>query len=290
MREYSEKCSRLQPQQGPHCKDKRYWRLQTESTRRRSNVAEELIRSCRDLSKRTTILASPIQGAKDRFGDEVLSRGASHSTGSEKAFVNLGVALQEKGDLKRLANAYEKALQAKPDLTTALWNMAIVADQQGDAEDAAILYSEAISKKPDWDEAWFRLGYWQLQQQDYGSSIEAFDNCVGASPIGLKRSSISQSRTGERESKRLRERLWRRRIHHSQNRLEILRALTSLTIEMNDLDKAVAYQAKLDQLGDRSPELSYNLGVALQSPRGPKTRRKLTLRRCRRIQTSLKPI
>ena len=33
---------------------------------------------------------------------------------------------------------------------------------------------------------------------------------------------------------------------------------------MNDLDKAVAYQAKLNQLGDHSPELSYNLGVALQ--------------------------
>jgi tetratricopeptide (TPR) repeat protein len=108
------------------------------------------------------------------------------------------------------------------------------------------------------------LGYWQLQQQDYASSIEAFENCVGRRPdwsdaqLNL---AIAYWRKGEQAPARKA----LEKAHASQPKsADILRALTSLTIEMNDLDKATAYQAKLNQLGDRSAELSYNLGVALQ--------------------------
>jgi tetratricopeptide (TPR) repeat protein len=45
--------------------------------------------------------------------------------------------------------------------------------------------------------------------------------------------------------------------------VEVLRALAVLTTELNDLDKAIAYQVKLNQLGDRAAEVPYNLGIAL---------------------------
>ena len=139
------------------------------------------------------------------------------------------------------------------------------ADQQGDTEEAAILYTEAVSKKPDWEEAWFRLGYWQLQQQDYASSIEAFDNCVKLRPEWVDAQlnlAIAYWRKGDKTPARAA----LEKAHAAQPKSAlILRALTALATELNDLDEAASYHAKLLQMGDKSPELSYNLGIALQS-------------------------
>ena len=142
--------------------------------------------------------------------------------------------------------------------------MALLADQRGDEEEAAILYSEAVAKKPDWEEAWFRLGYIQLHQGDYPASIEAFTECL------KKRSDWADAQlnlglaywwSGERESARA---SLEKAYSAQPSSLEVLRSLTALTVELNDLKKALDYQTKLNKLGDRSAELSYNLGIALQ--------------------------
>ena len=41
---------------------------------------------------------------------------------------------------------------------------------------------------------------------------------------------------------------------------DVARALTQLTIELREPQKAVEYAARLEKLGDKNAELSYNLG------------------------------
>jgi len=55
---------------------------------------------------------------------------------------------------------------------------------------------------------------------------------------------------------------------------EILRGLAALSVETNDLDGAIGYQAKLSA-ADRSPELLYNIAIALQDTNRPEEAAKL---------------
>jgi tetratricopeptide (TPR) repeat protein len=142
--------------------------------------------------------------------------------------------------------------------------MALLADQRGDNEEAAILYTEAVSRRPDWEEAWFRLGYLHLQQGEYEDSVQAFSQCAKRKPGWVDAQlnlALANWWSGERQPARAA----LERAHSEQpDNADVLRTLTALTIEMNDLNKALEYQDKLNRHGDHTPELSYNLALGLQ--------------------------
>ena len=148
---------------------------------------------------------------------------------SARAWLNLGVVMQMKGSAEAARRAYEHALDADPDLVAALWNLGIEAEQAGEYEEAAMVYAEVTSKRKDSCDAWFRLGYNQLRCKDLAAAATSFQECLRLEPDSTA----------------------------------ALRGLAALSLELQDLDQARLYQAKLNALGERSSELAFNLAVAL---------------------------
>ena len=93
----------------------------------------------------------------------------SRTAGRQALPMNLGIVLQEKGDLKAARENYERALQIAPDLADVIYNLASVLEQQGQegTSRAAIWPAKLLARNPEWEDAWFRLGYLRLQRDDH---------------------------------------------------------------------------------------------------------------------------
>jgi tetratricopeptide (TPR) repeat protein len=87
-----------------------------------------------------------------------------------------------------------------------------------------------VSKRPDWLEALINLGLAQRRTGDLESAKASFTQAVTCQPQST----------------------------------EALRGLAAVATEQGDYVLALDTEAKLDQLGERIPELNYNIGVLLQ--------------------------
>src|SRR5207253_10961626 len=102
------------------------------------------------------------------------------------------------------------------------------------------------------------------QRGEYEESVEAFRECAKHKPESADAQlnlALAHWWSGERQPARA---ALERAVSSNPDNVDVLRALTALTIELSDLDKALEYQNKLNRLGDRTPELTYNLGLGLQ--------------------------
>ena len=72
---------------------------------------------------------------------------------------------------------------------------------------------------------------------------------------------IAQRRTGDKEGAKVSFTQAAARHPHS---VDALRALAAVAIDQGDYVLALDLEARLDQLGERIPELNYNIGVLLQ--------------------------
>jgi len=66
-----------------------------------------------------------------------------------EARYNLGVALDQQGDLAGARAAYERALAAKPSLRQAAVNLGVLLEKQGDARAASAVYAAAVRDFPE---------------------------------------------------------------------------------------------------------------------------------------------
>ena len=179
---------------------------------------------------------------------------------SADVYAALGVVLQQKGDSAGARTAYEKGLQIAPGHQPCLWNMALLAEARSDWEEEAILLSEAVGKQKDWSDAWFRLGYAQLRAKEFKGSIEAFEKCLQLKPSWPEaNANLAASLLGAGYKEAALEPLERAAAGQESN-TDLLRALTALSIELRQPQKAVEYGAKLEKLGDKNAELAYSLG------------------------------
>ena len=72
---------------------------------------------------------------------------------------NLGLLLDQRGQLDAAIEHYSEALRLKPDLADAQNNLGAALDRQGKTEDAIAHYREAIRLKPDWPDAQSNLAW-----------------------------------------------------------------------------------------------------------------------------------
>jgi tetratricopeptide (TPR) repeat protein len=137
-------------------------------------------------------------------------------------------------------------------------------EQQDEKEEAERLYVKLLSRNPEWEDAWFRLGYLRLQRGDHRAAAEAFQSCVRKRaewPEAHLNLGLCYWNMGDRESAG---KAFEAVIACEPTSIDALRGLAALAVEREDLDKALDLQAKLIEVGERTPELFYNTGLLLQ--------------------------
>ena len=77
---------------------------------------------------------------------------------------NLGIALQEKGDLTAAITSYNKALQLKPNYPDAHNNLGMALKEQGDLDEALINHKRALELDPKNSKAFYGIGRVQAAQ------------------------------------------------------------------------------------------------------------------------------
>ena len=190
-------------------------------------------------------------------------RGPPGATDSPQAHLNLGVALQEQGDLKAALAAYQRALEIDPKLPGVHWNLGLAHEQLGDAEaprsfmrrcrrirpiptmrlsasaicdysgptmPGASRRSKCLAKRPNWPEARLNLGIAHWRSGDKDAAQACFQELTASGA----------------DSK------------------EALRGLAALSLENRRYDKAFEIYRQLLDAGERSPELLYNAGLICQ--------------------------
>ena len=89
------------------------------------------------------------------------------------AYNNMGLALNDKGELEAAINCYKQAIKIKPNLSQAYNNMGISLHRKGDREAAIDSFNQALMIKPDYAAAYYNMG---ITMQDNGYLEDAIDS------------------------------------------------------------------------------------------------------------------
>src|SRR5581483_10752538 len=158
----------------------------------------------------------------------------------------------------------ERALQIAPDLEDVLYNLAGVFEAEGAKDEAERTYARLLARNPELEGAWFQMGYLRLEKCDYRGAVEAFQHCVfrkhdwSEAQFNL---ALSAWQAGDRDAAA---KAFQAVLGLEPNSVDALRGLAALAVEREQWEQALDYQAKLIELGERSPELFYNTGLLLQ--------------------------
>ena len=182
-----------------------------------------------------------------------------------EASANLGGVLQERGDLPGARRAYERVLNAAPELPGALWNLALLAEREDRLDEAESLYRRLVGVNPEWEDAPFRLGFLQLKKGKYSDAARSFEICLQKQPTALEpllNQALAYWKGGDLRAATT---TYQKILALDPSHLDAMRALTAIAIERKDANDALAAHETFAAAGGRSAELSFNLGLLLQS-------------------------
>ena len=97
-------------------------------------------------------------------------------------YYNMGVVLQNKGDLEEALGNYKQALKIRPDYAEAYNNMGVVLQNRGDLESAIDSYKQALKIKPDYAESYNNMGNALKYNGDLESAIESYSMALRIKP------------------------------------------------------------------------------------------------------------
>src|SRR5581483_4465409 len=104
----------------------------------------------------------------------------------------------------------------------------------------------------------------RLQRDDAAGAVEPFRMCVSKRPDwpdALINLGLAQWRSGDRDRAKA---TFTQAAQANPRSAEALRAQAALAVEMEDANLALELEAKLTDLGERIPELSYDIGILLE--------------------------
>jgi len=182
-----------------------------------------------------------------------------------EANANLGAVLQERGDMAGAREVYQRALDASPELPGVLWNLAIAAEREGKAAEAEKLFEKLLAVEPDWQDAAYRLGYLQLERAEYAGAVDCFELCVKKRQDWVEALLNLGLASWKFEDLETAAATFRQVLSINPKHADALRSLAAVAIEQKNAGQAREFLHKLDYLGTSAPELSYNLGLLLQS-------------------------
>jgi tetratricopeptide (TPR) repeat protein len=215
---------------------------------------------------------------------------------------NLGVAEERRGDLQASARAFENAASAQPSGTAAYLacaavyekmgdpaaagaalgrvlrispeqtgpeqaglriHIALLAERQGRIEDAIAIYESVVAADPSHSDARFRLGYSRLERHDYQGAAQDFEACLARRPewreaeinLSLAYSKLNRPADAQAVLDRL--------LAREPGAPEALRASAAVSL-LADPAHSLERLIKLQQAGDRSPEVLFNSGILYQ--------------------------
>ncbi|MEK6729905.1 MAG: tetratricopeptide repeat protein, partial [Planctomycetota bacterium] len=100
--------------------------------------------------------------------------------------ITKGNTLLRKEMYQEALDAYEGAIQLKPDAFEAWYNKAVILDYLGKHSDAIASFEKAIQCKPGHYEAWYMKGMVLDHAGKYGEAVRAFDKALEIKPDYLK--------------------------------------------------------------------------------------------------------
>ena len=98
------------------------------------------------------------------------------------AYNNMGVALQDKGDLESAIGSYKQALKIKPDHAETYNNMGNALKDKGDLEAAIDSYKQALKIKPDYAHAYINMGTALNDKGDPEAAIDSYKQALKIKP------------------------------------------------------------------------------------------------------------
>ena len=98
------------------------------------------------------------------------------------AHIRLGIALQEQGDRSAAITAFNKAIALQPDHPDVYNNLAIALQEDGDLPSAIAAYGKALAIKPDNAQAYSNLGNALQAQGDLAAAIAAYNKSIELTP------------------------------------------------------------------------------------------------------------
>ena len=104
----------------------------------------------------------------------------------EHIWYNLGVALQDVGELSAAEAAYRQAIGLRVDYADALNALGTLLERQDQEEEASALYRQTLNLQPDYIPALSNLGHVALRQQDWQTADFCFQHLRTLDPGNLK--------------------------------------------------------------------------------------------------------
>ena len=95
---------------------------------------------------------------------------------------NLGLTCEKEGQLGDAVDAYQRALQLKPNYVEAQSNLGNVYREQGNLDDAISAFERAIKIKPDYAGGYNNLGVVLKEKHDLDRAIDAYQQALRLNP------------------------------------------------------------------------------------------------------------
>jgi tetratricopeptide (TPR) repeat protein/SAM-dependent methyltransferase len=99
-----------------------------------------------------------------------------------EVYNNIGVAFQEQGKLKEAIKMFDKALDIKPDYADTYYNLGNALKMQGSLKDSIEAYNSALKLRPDFAKAYINMGATLKKQGELEEAIEAYNKALSLKP------------------------------------------------------------------------------------------------------------
>lgn len=141
----------------------------------------------------------------------------------------------------------------------------MLAEREDRLDEAESLLRRLVAVNPDWEDAAFRLGFLQLKKGKYADAARSFEICLQKQPTALEpllNQALAYWKGGDLRAATT---TYQKILALDPSHLDAMRALTAIAIERKDANDALAAHETFAAAGGRSAELSFNLGLLLQS-------------------------
>jgi FimV-like protein len=181
------------------------------------------------------------------------------------AHINLAAAYREMGDLQGARQALETALSVAPERTDLRYQRAVAMEELGFTEQAEGLYEELTQKDcPEFENAQFRCGYLKLQSGDYKGAADCLLACLANHPAWSAAElnlALAYWKLGKYAASR---EVLVELLKREPGNLEAVRGVSANALEQKDSADALRWHLRLQELGDRSPEVLQNTAILYQ--------------------------
>ena len=148
----------------------------------RLKKAEEEIDTFRERAKHFPSLSEPFSEDQkkilDEYGKKIDSLEAIGVPLMSEDYINRGIALYRRGKYELALDAFEKAIELKPDYADAWYNRGVTLAKLGRHEEALKAYDKAIELKPDFAEAWYNKACAYSRKGDKENALKNLSKAI----------------------------------------------------------------------------------------------------------------